>query len=52
MNWQSLQDWAMTPGGIAVWLTLLCGLFFGTLLISVDRRIRLGREAAWNIHCF
>ena len=46
MNWQSLQEWAMTPGGIAVWLTLLCGLFFGTLLISVDRRIRLGREAA------
>ena len=46
MNFQSLQDWAMTPGGIAVWLTLGFAIFFGTLLISVDRRIRLGREAA------
>lgn len=46
MNFQSIQDWAMTPGGIAVWLTLGFGIFFGTLLISVDRRIRLGREAA------
>ena len=46
MNWESFQAWAMTPGGIAVWLTLLCGLFFGSLLISVDRKIRLGREAA------
>ena len=46
MNWASIETWAMTPGGIAVWLTLLCGLFFGSLLISVDRKIRLGREAA------
>ena len=28
MNWTSIETWAMTPGGIAVWLTLLCGLFF------------------------
>ena len=46
MNWASVQTWAMTPGGIAVWLTLLFGLFFGSLLINVDRKIRLGREAA------
>ena len=46
MNWDSIQTWAMTPGGIAVLLTLLFGLFFGSLLINVDRRIRLGREAA------
>jgi|TARA_B100001996_G_scaffold376948_1_gene358867 energy-coupling factor transport system substrate-specific component len=46
LNWQEIVDWASTPGGIAVWLTLALGLFFGTLLISVDRRMRLGREAA------
>ena len=46
MNLTSIQSWSMTPGGIAVWVTLLFGLFFGSLLINVDRKIRLGREAA------
>ena len=41
-----VQAWAGTPGGIAVWLTSLFGLIFGSMLLSVDRRIRLGREAA------
>ena len=41
-----VQAWAGTPGGIAVWLTTLFGLLFGSMLISVDRRIVLGREAA------
>lgn len=36
----------MTPGGIAVWLTVLCGLIFGSLLLGADRKIRLGRDAA------
>lgn len=41
-----VQAWAGTPGGIAVWLTSLFGVIFGSMLLSVDRRIRLGREAA------
>ena len=41
-----VQVWAGTPGGIAVWLTSLFGLIFGSMQLSVDRRIRLGREAA------
>ena len=46
MMFSEIQAWAGTPGGIAVWLTTLFGLIFGTLLFSVDRRINLGREAA------
>ena len=46
MNFGQFQDWAMTPGGIAVWLTVLCGLIFGSLLLGADRKIRLGRDAA------
>ena len=41
-----VQAWAGTPGGIAVWLTSLFGILFGSMLVSVDRRIVLGREAA------
>ena len=41
-----VQAWAGTPGGIAVWLTVSFGILFGTLLFSVDRRIKMGREAA------
>ena len=41
-----VQAWAGTPGGIAVWLTTLFAILFGTMLFSVDRRIVLGREAA------
>ncbi len=46
MTFADIQAWAGTPGGIAVWLTVLFGLIFGSLLLSVDRRIRLGRDAA------
>ena len=46
MNFADIQAWAGTPGGIAVWLTTLFGLLFASLLLSVDRRIRLGRDAA------
>ena len=46
MIFADIQAWAGTPGGIAVWLTVSFGLIFGSLLLSVDRRIRLGRDAA------
>ena len=46
MTFSGIQAWAGTPGGIAVWLTVSFGLIFGSLLLSVDRRIRLGRDAA------
>jgi energy-coupling factor transport system substrate-specific component len=46
MTFAEVQAWAGTPGGIAVWLTVLFGLIFGSLLLSVDRRIHLGRDAA------
>jgi energy-coupling factor transport system substrate-specific component len=46
MNLETIQDWAMTPSGIAVWLTALSGIIFGTLLWTTDRRMKLGREAA------
>ncbi len=46
MNFGEIQAWAGTPGGIAVWLTAIFGLLFGSLLLNIDRRIRLGRDAA------
>ena len=46
MNLTDFQDWAVTAGGIAVWLTILCGLLFGSLLWGADRRMRLGRDVA------
>jgi len=46
MNLAEIEVWARTPGGIAVWLTVLFGLVFGGLLVAADRRIRMGREAA------
>lgn len=46
MNIAEVEAWARTPGGIAVWLTVLFGLVFGGLLVAADRRIRMGREAA------
>ncbi len=46
MIFADIQAWAGTPGGIAVWLTILFGFIFFSLLLSVDRGIRLGREAA------
>lgn len=46
MNLAEVEAWARTPGGIAVWLTVLFGLVFGALLVAADRRIRMGREAA------
>lgn len=46
MNLNQFHDWALTPGGIAVWLTVLCGLIFGSLLWGADRRMRLGRDVA------
>jgi energy-coupling factor transport system substrate-specific component len=46
VNLAEVQTWAATPGGIAVWLTALFGLIFGTMLWSADRRIQMGREAA------
>ena len=46
MIFADVQAWAGTPGGIAVWLTTLFGILFGSMLIGVDRRIVLGREAA------
>jgi len=41
-----LQTWALTPEGIAVWLTVLLGIAFVGLLAGAERRIRLGRDAA------
>ncbi len=46
LNQDAFQDWTMSAGGIAVWLTILCGLIFGSLLWGADRRMRLGRDVA------
>ncbi|MEE2747572.1 MAG: hypothetical protein VX473_03785 [Candidatus Thermoplasmatota archaeon] len=46
MTFADIQAWAGTAGGIAVWLTVVFGLLFGSLLLNIDRRIRLGRDAA------
>ena len=46
MTLADIQAWAGTPGGIAVWLTAVFGLLFGSLLLNIDRRINLGRDAA------
>lgn len=46
MDWSTFQVWLATPGGIAVWLTVLLGIAFIALLAGAERRIRLGRDAA------
>jgi energy-coupling factor transport system substrate-specific component len=42
----SIVEWSASPGGIAIWLTVLLGLIFGSMLLSADRSMKLGREAA------
>ena len=34
MTFADIQAWAGTPGGIAVWLTILFGLIFGSAVSS------------------
>jgi len=46
INLEPTIDWSTSPGGIAVWLTVLLGLIFGSMLLSADRRMTLGRQAA------